>query len=101
MQSAEWNRGAYIVNGLGHCGACHTPKSLLSGDEYSKALQGGKLENFLASDLTGDKHDGLGGWEKQDVVDFLKTGINGKSSAARRSSCHSAAGSTCADFWRS
>ena len=80
-QTAEWNRGAYIVNGLCHCGACHTPKSLLSGDEYSKALQGGKLENYLASDLTGDKHDGLGGWEKQDIVDFLKTGINGKSSA--------------------
>jgi mono/diheme cytochrome c family protein len=79
--TAEVNRGAYLVNGLGHCGACHTPKSLIGGDEYSKALQGGKLENWLASNLTGDKRDGLGGWEKQDIVDFLKTGINGKTSA--------------------
>ncbi len=79
--TAEVNRGAYLVNGLGHCGACHTPKSLIGGDEYSKALQGGKLENWLASNLTGDKRDGLAGWEKQDIVDFLKTGINGKTSA--------------------
>ena len=80
-KSAEWNRGAYLVNGLGHCGACHTPKSILGGDKYSKALQGGKLENYLASDLTPAKQGGLGSWEKQDIVDFLKTGINGKTSA--------------------
>jgi mono/diheme cytochrome c family protein len=80
-QTAEWNRGAYLVNGLGHCGACHTPKSLIGGDEYSKALQGGKLDNWLASDLTNAKRHGVGGWEKQDIVDFLKTGINGKTSA--------------------
>jgi mono/diheme cytochrome c family protein len=80
-QSAEWNRGAYLVQGLGHCGACHTPKSLIGGDKYSKALQGGKLDNWLASDLTGDKHDGLGNWEHQDIVDFLKTGMSNKTNA--------------------
>lgn len=80
-QSEEWNRGAYLVNGLGHCGACHTPKSMLGGDKYSKALQGGKLDNYLASDLTGDKKDGLGNWEHQDIVDFLKTGMSNKSNA--------------------
>ena len=39
-KSAAWNRGAYLVEGPGHCGACHTPKTLLGGDETSEAFQG-------------------------------------------------------------
>jgi len=42
-KSQEWNRGAYLVTGLGHCGACHTPKNFLAGDVSSKAYQGGVL----------------------------------------------------------
>ena len=72
-QSAEWNRGAYIVTGLGHCGACHTPKNLLSADSHSKPLQGGKIEDWYAPDLDGSPR-GLASWSQDDIVEFLKTG---------------------------
>jgi mono/diheme cytochrome c family protein len=80
-QDAAWNRGAYIVTGPGHCGACHTPKNLLSGDEYDKALQGGQLDNWLAPNLNGDAHGGLAAWSAADVAEFLKTGRNAKAAA--------------------
>jgi mono/diheme cytochrome c family protein len=81
QQSAEWNRGAYLVEGPGHCGACHTPKSFLGGDLQSRRYQGGVLDTWLASNLTGNPRFGLGGWSADDVAAFLKTGRNGKSAA--------------------
>jgi mono/diheme cytochrome c family protein len=77
-QSAEWNRGAYLVTGLGHCGACHTPKNLLQADSRSKPLQGGKIEDWFAPDLDGSPR-GLAGWSQDDVVEFRKTGRNAHS----------------------
>src|SRR6202042_352078 len=50
--SAVWNRGAYIVNGLGHCGECHTPKNALFGDENGKAFTGETEEGWFSSNLT-------------------------------------------------
>jgi cytochrome c553 len=47
-KSAEWNRGAYLVEGLGHCGACHTPKTTLGGDEGARAFQGYALQGWFA-----------------------------------------------------
>ena len=47
-KSAAWNRGAFLVLGPGHCGACHTPKTFLGGDKDSKFLQGGVLQGWLA-----------------------------------------------------
>lgn len=79
-QSAEWNRGKYLFDGLGHCGGCHTPKNMMGGDKRSKALQGGLLEDWWAPDLTGNKVQGLGDWSKEDVVAFLKTGANNHTS---------------------
>ncbi len=73
-QSAEWNRGAYIVNGLGHCGACHTPKNALGADRAGQDFQGGKLDNWLAPDLTGNKRTGLGNWSVDELVEFLRSG---------------------------
>jgi len=75
-QSAEWNRGAYLVQGPGHCGACHTKKNFLGGDETSRALQGGVLQGWFAPNLTGDPRVGLGGWSVDDIVTYLKTGHN-------------------------
>lgn len=75
-QSAEWNRGKYLFDGLGHCASCHTPKNLMGGDKRGKALQGGLLENWWAPDLTSNKVTGLGTWSQQDIVDFLQTGAN-------------------------
>jgi len=75
-KSAEWNRGAYIVEGLGHCGACHTPKSTLGGDDNTHALQGYALQGWFAPNITNDSERGLGGWSIADIVSYLKTGHN-------------------------
>ncbi len=74
QKSAEWNRGAYIVQGPAHCGTCHTPKSLLGGDKNSAALAGATLQGWFAPNITTDTHKGIGGWSKDDLVQYLKTG---------------------------
>lgn len=80
-QSAEWNRGAYLVQGAGHCGACHTPRGLffqeanLDGSDDS-FLSGGVLDFWSAGNLRQDPNTGLGRWSQDDVVQFLKTGHN-------------------------
>lgn len=71
---AQWNRGAYLVLGLGHCGACHTPLNFLGASEHDRHLQGGVLSDWYAPSLVGDKRTGLGDWSEQQIVDFLKTG---------------------------
>jgi mono/diheme cytochrome c family protein len=75
-QSADWNRGAYLVNGLGHCGGCHTPKNALGADKSKLELHGGTLENWVAPDLTGNERTGLGGWSVADIAEYLATGRN-------------------------
>jgi mono/diheme cytochrome c family protein len=75
-RSAAWNRGSYIVGGPGHCGACHTPKTLLGGDRRSHQLQGYSLKGWFAPDLTGDPAHGLAAWTGEDIVGYLKTGHN-------------------------
>ena len=75
-KSAQWNRGAYLVNGPGHCGACHTPKNFLYADREPLAFSGNLVENWWAADLTGDDREGLGGWSAADIVEYLKTGRN-------------------------
>jgi mono/diheme cytochrome c family protein len=80
-KSPEWNRGAYLVNGPGHCGACHTPKSALGGDKTAEFLQGGALQGWFAPNITDDAAWGLGRWSRDDVVAYLKTGHNRISAA--------------------
>lgn len=75
-KSAEWNRGAYIVQGLGHCGTCHTPKNVLGGDKNDQFLQGAEVENWWAPNITAANHDGIGRWSVQDIKDYLRTGVN-------------------------
>ncbi|MCC6202314.1 MAG: cytochrome c [Gammaproteobacteria bacterium] len=80
-KDASWNRGAYLVQGAGHCGACHTPRGLFmqekSLDESSDAfMAGAELDHWSARSLNGDMNSGLGRWTEQDVVDLLKTGRN-------------------------
>ena len=80
-QSAQWNRGAYLVEGPGHCGMCHTPKNFLGADEASRRLQGYALQGWFAPDITDDARRGLGGWSVSDIVAYLKTGHNTTSAA--------------------
>lgn len=75
-KSAEWNRGAYLVEGAEHCGLCHTPKNAMGGDETSRFMQGSVLENWFAPNLTGDRRLGLGEWTVDDIALYLKTGRN-------------------------
>lgn len=81
------NRGAYLVEGLGHCGACHTPRALtmqekaLTPGEGSQFLAGSApLEGWIAKNLRGDHKDGLGSWSEEDLVQFLKTGRSDRTS---------------------
>jgi mono/diheme cytochrome c family protein len=75
-KSAEWNRGAYLVRGPGHCGACHTPKTVLGGDLKRQTLQGYTIQGWFAPNLTADLELGLGRWSLDDVVTYLKSGHN-------------------------
>jgi mono/diheme cytochrome c family protein len=75
-QSAEWNRGRYLVDALGHCGTCHTPKTWMGADKNSAYLQGATLQGWFAPNITADPRKGIGGWSIEEVVSFLKTGVN-------------------------
>jgi mono/diheme cytochrome c family protein len=71
-----WNRGAFLVQGPGHCTACHTPKSFLGGDKSGEYLRGSYLQGWFAPDITNDERVGLGQWSSDDIVAYLKTGHN-------------------------
>ncbi|HBO5767076.1 cytochrome c, partial [Pseudomonas aeruginosa] len=79
-------RGAYLVEGLGHCGACHTPRGLgmqekaLAASDGAAYLSGSApLENWIAKSLRGDHRTGLGSWSEADLVSFLRTGRSERS----------------------
>lgn len=82
MRPAQWNRGAYLVNGLGHCGACHTPGNFLGAPKQDQFLQGGTFAQWFAPDLTPNRRTGLGAWSHDDALRFLKTGRNPHAAAA-------------------
>ncbi len=83
----QWNRGAYLVQSLGHCGTCHTPRGLAFQEKaYTESsplyLTGNVLDNWFASDLTGDLGSGLGRWSEADIAAFLATGHGGQTAAS-------------------
>jgi mono/diheme cytochrome c family protein len=79
--TAVIKRGDYLVNGPGHCAACHTAKNLLGGD-VADTLQGGTLQGWHAPDLTPNPHSGLGKWTTEDIVSYLKNGTSRQAVAA-------------------
>ncbi|MEO7031037.1 MAG: cytochrome c [Herbaspirillum sp.] len=82
-KSAVWNRGAYLVEGAGHCAACHTPKNLFGGTKSGLNLVGGDAgEHWFAPSLTSNQRAGLGSWSKAEIIDYLKTGSNARTAAA-------------------
>lgn len=75
-RSAQWNRGAYMVEGLGHCAACHSSRNRLGASE--DGLGGGLIQTlgWYAPSLTSDAEAGLGSWEVPQIVALLKTGVS-------------------------
>jgi mono/diheme cytochrome c family protein len=76
-RNAEWNRGAYLVNGLGHCSACHSPRDALGGTRQSLALAGGliPMQNWYAPSLASKHEAGVGDWDSEQIVSLLKNGV--------------------------
>lgn len=81
-QSDEWNRGEYLVNGPGHCGACHTPRNALLAEDAARALEGGTMSaevapqverQWFAVNLRRVKH-GLAAWTEKDLVTYFSKG---------------------------
>ena len=82
--SAEWKRGAYLVNGVGHCSACHTPRDALGGEDKALNLAGGLIpvQNWVAPSLLSPLEAGVASWPQADVVQLLKTGVSPQASVA-------------------
>jgi mono/diheme cytochrome c family protein len=100
-RSGEWNRGAYLVQGLGHCGACHTPRNILGGERDALALNGGNYLDEIADEVVDGKitpmdertvrfwsaadltstRGGLAAWTVQDIAGYLKTGHSARAAA--------------------
>ncbi len=77
-RSAEWNRGAYLVRGLGHCGACHTTRNALGASSDMMDLSGGliPMQNWYAPALTSPAEAGVADWETAQIVGLLQTGVS-------------------------
>ncbi len=77
-QTAEWNRGAYLVQGLGHCAACHSPRNALGASGAVSDLSGGLMPvvNWYAPDLTRDTETGLASTPLPEIVRLLRTGAS-------------------------
>lgn len=100
-QSAEWNRGAYLTQGLGHCGACHTPRNALGGERNAEALTGGEYLDEVVDEVVDNRitpmdertvrlwasanltpaPSGLGAWSVDAIAAYLKTGHSARAAA--------------------
>jgi len=73
-KSAAWNRGAYLVEGAGHCGECHSPRNFMQGLKSAKAFAGANQQNWLAYNISSDKTAGIGSWTDEQLATYLSTG---------------------------
>ncbi|AHK47359.1 diheme cytochrome c-type (plasmid) [Ensifer adhaerens OV14] len=73
-QTAEWNRGKYLVDGLGHCGGCHTPRNLAGGEEHRREFAGGVAEGWIAPALDGS-NPSASQWSVNALHAYLKRGF--------------------------
>ena len=100
-KSAEWNRGAYLTQALGHCGACHTPRNVFGGERASAALAGGDYLDEITDEVINDRitplddrpvrpwaaanltqsRSGLAAWSVDEIAAYLKTGHNARAGA--------------------
>lgn len=80
-RSAQWNRGRYLVDGPGHCAACHTPLNLIGGEKWSQAFEGGVIDGWEAPSLAALAH-GPVPWTAPELVTYLRTGVSSAHGAA-------------------
>ena len=82
-RGADWNRGAYLVQGLGHCNACHAARNLLGASADAQALTGGQIpmQGWYAPSLHDPAQAGVADWAPADVVQLLQTGVSPRGSA--------------------
>jgi mono/diheme cytochrome c family protein len=82
-QSAEWNRGSYLVRGLGHCNACHGGRNVFGATRGSLEMSGGvsPIDKWYAPSLASPAEAGMADWDLQHIVDLLKTGASARGSA--------------------
>lgn len=81
-RTADWNRGAYLVKALGHCGECHSPRGLAQNVEVGRSLSGGQADGWTAYNITADAHSGVGAWSDEALTSYLSTGHGPGHSAA-------------------
>lgn len=75
QRSAAWNRGAYLVEGLAHCGSCHSPRNFMMGLEFSRSLQGGEVDGVAVPDITAAAL-AKRGFDVPALSAYLATGIS-------------------------
>jgi mono/diheme cytochrome c family protein len=80
-RSPEWNRGAYLAEGLGHCGGCHTPRNIAGGEITAHAYGGGVAEGWRAPPLNSD-NPAARTWTADALFTYLRTGISPDHGAA-------------------
>jgi len=73
-KSPEWNRGAYLVEALAHCGECHTPRNFVFGLNNRQKFAGALTAGWRAFNISGDKVTGLGAWHDDELTAYLSTG---------------------------
>jgi mono/diheme cytochrome c family protein len=76
-QSAQVNRGAYLAEGLAHCGDCHTPKNVFQAPINSQKYAGGIFDKWYAPNISSDPQ-GIGSWSDDELFHYLKTGVDPK-----------------------
>ena len=73
-RTAEWNRGAYLVEGLAHCGDCHTPRNLAQALNNRRKFEGTVIGGWAAYNITTDPVSGVGEWSDAELIEYLHTG---------------------------
>ncbi|MGI4879340.1 MAG: c-type cytochrome [Janthinobacterium lividum] len=73
-RSAQWNRGAYLVEAAGHCGDCHSPRNPMQAVDQRQKFAGGAAEGWTAYNITGDRLTGVGAWSRAELAAYLSTG---------------------------
>ena len=73
-RSPEWNRGAYMVEGMAHCGDCHTPRNLAQAPDNRQKFAGAVAQGWRAYNITADQASGIGAWTDDELATYLSTG---------------------------